>query len=81
MSGPVAWTLAGVVLVGQYVVRCAIWPFAKCWFCKGEGRKYQNKATKKAWRNCRWCGGTGRRRRIGRAAWAHFSKARKRART
>lgn len=60
-----------------YVIVCAIWPFAACLFCDG-GRKYQNER-RKTWRRCGWCKGTGQRRRVGRAVWAYYAGARKRA--
>jgi hypothetical protein len=67
-----AWSL-------WYLACCAIWPFARCWWCRGNARKYQNKRTKKAWRNCRVCKGTGMRLRLGRRAWAYFGKSRQKA--
>jgi hypothetical protein len=71
--------LVGAVWLLWYLAQCAIWPFARCWWCRGNARKYQNKRTKKTWRNCRVCEGSGMRLRVGRRAWAYFSNARKRA--
>lgn len=73
------WFLVVVVAIGQYLVRCAVWPFARCWWCRGDARKYQNKRTKKAWRHCRVCKGSGMRLRWGRRAWAYFRKTQKKA--
>lgn len=55
-----------------YAGACALWPFARCWRCKGSGRRYQSEK-RKTWRRCRWCKGSGRRLRIGR--WI-FNRAR-----
>lgn len=61
-----------------YLGACAFWPFARCIRCDGTGRRYQN-AKRKSWHPCRWCKGTGTRRRVGRAVWAYFAGTRKRA--
>ena len=50
--------------VGVYVLSCWWLPFAPCWCCKGGGRHFRKDG--KALRMCRWCKGSGRRRRIGR---------------
>lgn len=73
------WTLLALVAVGQYLVRCALWPFARCWACKGKTQKFDPMSRRKAWRDCRVCKGSGRRLRIGRRAWAYFSKSRRKA--
>lgn len=63
MSGHVlGWLIAAGVAV-YYVSSCIFWPYADCWFCT-RGRKV-------AWwgggfRPCGWCGGSGRRLRVGR---------------
>lgn len=69
----------GAGWVVWYLLACAFWPFAACWFCKGDPRKFQN-SRRKAWRYCRWCKRTGTRLRVGRRVWAYFAGTRKRAR-
>ncbi len=73
-------TLAAIAALWAlcYLVACAIWPFANCMFCDGRGRKYQNES-RKTWRPCRWCKGSGSRRRVGRAIWAKFRESKRRA--
>jgi hypothetical protein len=46
-----------------YGVECAIWPYRRCWSCKGAG-KLRSPVTK-SWRECR-CGGDGQAIRWGR---------------
>jgi hypothetical protein len=65
-----AWVaLIAVFWATWYVIACWYWPFARCVACKGQGRKYQSER-RKTWRNCRWCKGSGRRRRWGRIIWS-----------
>lgn len=73
------WRAAAAVTIWAllYGIACWYWPFASCPMCES-GRKYQNDK-KKTWRLCRWCKGSGRRRRWGRIVWAYFSKTNKRA--
>lgn len=52
----------GLVALAVYLARCYWYPDAKCSCCKGRGR---HEATNgKILRNCRWCDGSGRRRRV-----------------
>ncbi|MQA16950.1 MAG: hypothetical protein GEV09_23305 [Pseudonocardiaceae bacterium] len=51
-------------MVAGYIAACAIWPFARCRWCTGSGRK--RSPTGRAWRDCGHCRGTGRRIRPGR---------------
>jgi hypothetical protein len=69
----------GALWAGWYLLACAFWPFARCLRCKGQGRAYQN-SKRKSWRTCRWCKGSGQRRRVGRAVWAYFAQSRRAAR-
>ncbi len=71
-------TMIGLGWVAWYLAACAWWPFARCLRCKGAGRFYQSER-RKSWRNCPRCKGTGTRRRIGRAVWAYFAGAKKKA--
>ena len=70
--------LLGLAWATWYLIACAMFPFARCLFCSGAGRKYQNER-RKAWRPCRWCKGSGQRRRVGRAIWARFHESKRRA--
>lgn len=73
------------ILAVVYLLICWIWPWAHCggeWLpwprkCDG-GRVYQN-PRRKTWRDCRHCGGTGKRRRVGRVVWAYFIRAKRKA--
>jgi hypothetical protein len=56
----VAWMLA-------YIVACWIWPFARCRWCKGSGKR--SSPTGRAFGHCRHCKGTRRRVRLGRRLW------------
>lgn len=55
-----ALVIAGLATI--YLIACAIWPYTACPRCAG-GKKYDPAGT--SWRNCRRCGGTGKRRRAG----------------
>lgn len=69
--------LVGLLIVGGYVVACAIWPFAACRHCDGNGKR--RSPSGRAWRLCRRCKGTGARVRLGRKAWTAFTGRRDRA--
>lgn len=58
--------LAGGILL-WYVVAPFIWPWARCWCCRGTGRHYA--PDREHWRGCRWCGESGRRLRWARRIW------------
>lgn len=81
----VTLTLLGLAATISYGIACWIWPWAQCggeWWpwprrCEA-GRVYQDER-KKAWRDCRKCGGTAKRRRFGRALWANFIQAKRKA--
>lgn len=60
--------LLGLAVLVGYVLACAIWPYASCWGCSGDGKR--RSPSGKAWRTCRRCGGTGRRIRLGRKLYA-----------
>lgn len=38
-----------------------LYPFARCWWCRGNPRRWNGDDT--AWHDCWVCGGSGRRRR------------------
>lgn len=62
MSG---WALAGLLaLVGlaTYLVRCRMFPDATCVCCHGGGRHWAK--NRLILRDCWWCSGSGRRRRV-----------------
>lgn len=70
--------VVGFVVAGwfaYYASSCLFWPYGACWWCKGKrglpgwwGGGY---------RMCGWCGGSGRRLRVGR--WI-YNKVRQRRR-
>jgi hypothetical protein len=61
-------TLAGiglaVALAVGYAIECRWFPYTKCGCCKGSGKHHR--ADGKVFRDCWWCTGSGRRRRLGR---------------
>jgi hypothetical protein len=76
----VLYTLAaGVVGLVFYVGRCAWFPLANCWRCKGEGKFRSWGGHGKTWRLCRRCKGTGSRIRPGRIMWDKVRTARTKA--
>lgn len=63
-SGLVMWVVLAVVLgVGWYLLACALFPWRACRWCEG-GK--QRDASRKHWRECWHCGGSGRKARVGR---------------
>ncbi|MEV6895666.1 hypothetical protein [Kribbella sp. NPDC051137] len=61
--------VAALVLGGLYLLACAIWPYANCARCNGQGKS--RSPSGKKFRNCPRCKGTGRRKRIGRRLLDH----------
>jgi hypothetical protein len=55
------WLLAAAT--AAYAIECVVWPYRRCWACKGEGRLHS--PITKSWRECR-CGGDGQAIRWGR---------------
>jgi hypothetical protein len=75
------WLVLAVILLLAglwYAVACVFWPFTRCWWCKDQPRRYQNKR-RRAWRKCWVCKGTGERLRFGRAVYAHFRNKKRKA--
>jgi hypothetical protein len=68
--------LAGVLVALVYAVACALWPFAACWVCHGDGKK--RSPSGRSWRRCRWCKGTGQRLRVGRKIANYATRTRRR---
>jgi hypothetical protein len=63
-----ALVILGVVWVIFYLIACAIWPWRSCPRCEGGKRR---SPTRRAFRDCRRCGGRGRRLRLGgRRLWS-----------
>jgi hypothetical protein len=61
-------TVALIVLVlALYFASCLIWPYTRCGRCSS-GKHHSPTGT--AWRNCRACGGSGRKVRLGRRLFA-----------
>lgn len=59
--GGVAAVLVGL---GSWWLETLLHPFAPCWWCRGKPRTAYSWCTPTAWRECRVCGGRGKRRRI-----------------
>lgn len=62
------YVILALILLGTAVWQvwlCVHYPYEPCPRCKGGGRKTQP-GNSKRWRDCRKCGGTGRRLRLGR---------------
>ena len=64
---------AGLV---AYVVQSIYRPYARCWRCKGKPRFTSSSG--RTWRDCWFCGGSGKRRRLGRK-WFDNAMSRKQA--
>lgn len=60
MNGWVWLTILGVLWLIVYSVDCWLHPFTYCRKCKGDG-KFNSWLSRKRWRRCRRCGGTGQR--------------------
>ncbi|HEX6513947.1 MAG TPA: hypothetical protein VF049_00085, partial [Nocardioidaceae bacterium] len=70
--GWVIVTVVALAAVVAYIVACALWPFAVCRRCEGNGKRIS--PTGKRFGNCRRCHGTGRRLRIGRRLWDYYRR-------
>ena len=71
-SNLATWTLLAVVLwAGWYLIACALFPWRACGWCDG-GKK--RNSSRKHWRECRHCAGSGRKPRIGRRVWTALSR-------
>jgi len=51
------------ITFGVYLLRCKIWPYTACVYCKGHKRKMDPGGG--GFRFCPTCGGSGLRRRFG----------------
>jgi hypothetical protein len=57
--------VAGLVGLAVYLWACQLWPYARCPRCrKSPGRRLSWWG--RSWGDCRWCGGRGKRVRVGR---------------
>jgi DnaJ-class molecular chaperone len=56
MSGA-AWFWISCAVIVVWVVRAYFWPFAKCGWCDGSGKRHMGKRFGNCWR----CKGSGRR--------------------
>ena len=65
------WVLVGLVVLVGYVVVCAVWPFANCRRCGGEGKFLSPFGG--SWRRCKRCSGSGERVRVGRRLWTWWT--------
>lgn len=77
MHHTLAVAVIAVVLPLGYAFSCWVFPWARCLWCEGRGRKYRGDG--RVWRDCRWCRGTGRRLRLGRWAYNRLSATRAKA--
>lgn len=57
-----AWLVIAAV-VGLWLLSCATWPYTAGGRCSA-GKRHSPSG--EAWRNCRGCGGSGKRVRLGR---------------
>lgn len=74
-SNLAAWTLLAVALwAGWYLIACAMFPWRACGWC--EGGKKRN-SSRKHWRECWHCAGSGRKPRIGRRVWTALSRSKR----
>lgn len=78
MRDVLVWLGIAAAAVLYYASSCLFWPYAWCLRCKGKGRF-------PAWwgggfRHCGWCGGSGKRLRVGRWVWNRYAKLRGNAR-
>lgn len=75
ITGFIVWALlrdfgalgiAAGVLAGLFAawVEALLWPLAPCLWCKGKPRTSYSWCTPSAWRECYWCSGKGKRRRL-----------------
>lgn len=69
---------AAVFLLALYAAECWLWPYAKCGWCNGTGRRESPDG--KHWGPCRHCKERGRRIRIGRWLFNWFAGRRRKAR-
>ena len=77
MDGPLLLALAAIVWAAGYAVACAVWPFANCQRCHGNGKS--RSPSGRAFRRCPRCKGSGRRLRLGRRILNHLSDSAERA--
>ncbi|MET9269795.1 hypothetical protein [Kribbella sp. NPDC003557] len=66
--------VGGLVILGLYLLACAVWPYANCDRCDGSGKS--RSPSGRTFRNCPRCKGLGRRERIGRRLLNHTNKHR-----
>jgi hypothetical protein len=55
--------VVALVLIAAWVVSLLLWPFARCGRCEGSGTSPGSSG--KRWGDCRRCGGSGKRLRLG----------------
>lgn len=58
-SGSWQWGVAAGIVLG--VISVWFYPTTRCWWCRGNPRVTDTSGNN--WRNCRVCGGSGRRTR------------------
>ncbi|WP_218012364.1 hypothetical protein [Micromonospora sp. WMMA1996] len=74
-GGWVGWTLLTIVVL-WYPLSCLVYPHRDCRVCRGQGC-HRSSGNPKLSRPCRWCGGSGKRLRLGRRAWRRIRRGRR----
>ncbi len=69
--------LLALIAATLYIAACVIWPYRNCHRCRGIGRFHSPSG--RAWRPCRWCGGTGAKLRAGRRIYTALKNTYNRA--
>ncbi len=62
-ASPIPVVVIGLILVIVWGVSRYLWPLARCRKCAGSGKNWGS--TGKRWGECKRCGGSGRRQRLG----------------
>jgi len=70
--------IAALGLLALYAAECWLWPYAKCSWCEGSGRR--DSPDRRHWGDCRHCEGRGRRLRVGRWVFNKLAARRREAR-
>lgn len=65
------FALMALIWAGGYFIACAVWPWTAHKHCKGTGKR--RSPSGKNWGNCRGCGGSGKKVRLGRRIWTYAS--------
>ena len=72
-----SWGAHALIGVAIYAFACWFWPFTDCRKCEGQG--WFRSPSRKNWRKCRRCKGSGSRVRLGRRVVDLLNTSRKAA--